>query len=381
MKRVAMVLAVAGIIAGSSLSAEKTPAAKGEKPARPKIEVAFVLDTTGSMSGLIAGAKAKIWSIANQIVLGRPKPIVRMALVPYRDKGDAYVTKVYDLTDNIDQVYEHLMGFKAQAGGDRPENVNQALHDAVHKLSWSKERGTLKIIYLVGDSPPHNEYTDVPTYDKTAKAAIEKGIYVNTILCGGADDTAKIWQQIALAAEGEFFKTQQNGGTVHVSSPYDKDLGRLNAELTGTVVVYGSKAEQIKNAKLNMSMSKIAESGLAGAAGAAADRAAFAAVTGRAGTGDLADAVAQKKVELERLKKDDLPENMRKMTLAEQKVYLGQQLAQRREIARKIQQLSAKRAAHIRKELEKKEGAKDSFDAQVLKSLKAQAARRAIRYE
>ena len=32
--------------------------------AKPVVEVAFVLDTTGSMGGLIEGAKRKIWSIA-----------------------------------------------------------------------------------------------------------------------------------------------------------------------------------------------------------------------------------------------------------------------------------------------------------------------------
>jgi len=117
-------------LAGSLFAAEPERAAPA---VQPRVEVAFVLDTTGSMGGLIAGAKEKIWYIANQIVLGKPTPIVRMALVPYRDKGDEYVTKVFDLTDNIDQVYTDLMKFQAGGGGDSPENVNQALHDAVHK--------------------------------------------------------------------------------------------------------------------------------------------------------------------------------------------------------------------------------------------------------
>ena len=71
-------------------------------PARPEIEVCFVLDTTGSMSGLIEGAKRKIWSIANDIASAKPTPNVKMGLIGYRDRGDKYVTKVYDLTDNID---------------------------------------------------------------------------------------------------------------------------------------------------------------------------------------------------------------------------------------------------------------------------------------
>src|SRR5512143_2860384 len=62
---------------------------------RPKVEVVFVLDTTGSMTGLIQGAKEKIWSIAKHIASGKPTPDVSIGLVAYRDIGDAYVTKSY----------------------------------------------------------------------------------------------------------------------------------------------------------------------------------------------------------------------------------------------------------------------------------------------
>src|SRR5437899_9053122 len=65
---------------------------------KPKIEVCFVLDTTGSMSGLIEGAKQKIWSIANEITSARPTPDLRLGLIGFRDRGDEYVTKTFDLT-------------------------------------------------------------------------------------------------------------------------------------------------------------------------------------------------------------------------------------------------------------------------------------------
>ena len=99
--------------------------------AAPRVEVAFVLDTTGSMSGLIEGAKRKIWSIANQLASGQPRPKVSIALIAYRDRGDAYVTQVHELTDDIDGVYAHLQQLAADGGGDTPESVNQALHEAV----------------------------------------------------------------------------------------------------------------------------------------------------------------------------------------------------------------------------------------------------------
>src|SRR5262245_56397553 len=125
------------------------------KPERPRADVVFVLDTTGSMSGLLEGAKKKVWSIANEMLKGRPVPDLRMGLVAYRDKGDAYVTQVTDLTRDLDKVYEVLLGFRADGGGDGPENVRQGLHDAITKISWSKEKSAFKVMFLVGDAPPH----------------------------------------------------------------------------------------------------------------------------------------------------------------------------------------------------------------------------------
>ena len=94
----------------------------------------FVLDTTGSMSGLIQGAKDKIWSIANHIVSGKPTPDVKIGLVAYRDRGDAYVTKKHGLTGDLDAVFENLNAFRADGGGDTPEHVAKGLSDAIYGM-------------------------------------------------------------------------------------------------------------------------------------------------------------------------------------------------------------------------------------------------------
>ena len=91
-------LASALLVGGGALAKEQ-PA---EKKDPLKIEVCFVLDTTGSMSGLIEGAKQKIWSIANEITSAKPTPDIRVGLIGYRDRGDEYVTKAFDLTDDIE---------------------------------------------------------------------------------------------------------------------------------------------------------------------------------------------------------------------------------------------------------------------------------------
>src|SRR6266436_2053147 len=110
------------------------------KTSRPRMEVCFVLDTTGSMTGLIEGAKQKIWSIANEMISTKPTPEIRLGLVAYRDRGDEYVTKSFDLTNDIDAVYGQLRSFRADGGGDTPESVNEALDEAVRKMSWSQDK-------------------------------------------------------------------------------------------------------------------------------------------------------------------------------------------------------------------------------------------------
>src|SRR5436190_6114335 len=163
---------------------------------RPRVEVAFVLDTTGSMGGLIEGAKRRIWSIARRIGEGRPRPDLRIALVGYRDLGDEYVTRVHDLSGDMDEVYQNLSAFQAGGGGDTPEHVSRALHDAVHRISWSQGTG-LRVIFLVGAAPPHLDYQDGFDYHRHVAEAHQKNIVVETILCGGDMQAAAVWREIA----------------------------------------------------------------------------------------------------------------------------------------------------------------------------------------
>src|ERR1035437_10107827 len=163
-------LVLAGVCAlAASKETDSTQSARlTAKAAKPRMEVCFVLDTTGSMGGLIEGAKQKIWAIANEMISAKPTPELRLGMVAYRDRGDEYVTKTFDLTNDIDAIYGHLQSFKAAGGGDEPESVNEALQDAVRKLTWSQDRKVLKIIFLVGDAPPHMDYAGGPKYPQVS---------------------------------------------------------------------------------------------------------------------------------------------------------------------------------------------------------------------
>ena len=184
----AVVLAAAGLPLGAALS---------QAMARPTVEVAFVLDTTGSMGGLLDGAKRKIWSIATSVVDANPDADIRLGLVAYRDIGDEYVTRTFDLTSDIQDIYGNLLELKARGGGDWPESVNEALDVAVNKLHWTEGKDAHRIVFLVGDAPPHMDYAQDTKYPKTLAVAKQRDIIINAVLAGGARDTERVWKDIA----------------------------------------------------------------------------------------------------------------------------------------------------------------------------------------
>lgn len=345
------------------------------KPAAPKVEVVFCLDTTGSMGGLLEGAKAKIWAICNQIASGKPSPDLKVGLVAYRDKGDDYVTKVYDLSDNLDEVYNNLKTFKAQGGGDFPEHVNQALADSVHKIKWSKDDDTLRIIFLVGDAPPQTKYTDDVKYEVTCEKAVRAGIIINTIQCGENADTAKAWKDICGKSEGSYVKISQDGGVQPVvSTPFDKRLAEINGEMAKNTVVFGDRKEQEKGEAL-------AKDAAALPGAAAAERAAFNGKQNRTAAYDLVDALKSKQVKLEDIKKEHLPAEMQKMNLEEQKAHIKKLEEKRGELQKEAVDLDKKRADFIaKKQLEDKDKGKNAFDNQVLEVLRKQAKKVKIDY-
>ena len=131
----------------------------------PRLDVAFLVDATGSMADEIDAVKARIREMVAQIAGGSPTPDVRFGIVAYRDRGDEYVTRFHDLTADIDAVFGHLQSFRADGGGDDEESVNQALHEAVHRVRWTPDGDVLKVVFLVGDYPPHMIFLQSETSD------------------------------------------------------------------------------------------------------------------------------------------------------------------------------------------------------------------------
>lgn len=369
-KKTVLAVAILGLVIFNrniAMSMEK-PAAKTQ----PKVEVVFCLDTTGSMGGLIEGAKRKIWSIANQIIKGKPAPELSVGLIAYRDQGDEYVTKVYPLNDDLDAVFENLQLLKADGGGDTPEHVNLALNEAVEKITWGKERNTLKLIFLVGDCPPHINYQDGYDYHRICQEAVKKDIIINTVQCGEYAETEKYWQEIARLGEGRYAKVSQTGGMNVFATPMDAELTTLNSKLEGTVLAYGDRETKDKADTRKEAMKEMAST-------VAVERAAYKSSSKGVSSYDLIDAIREKKVNLEQMKDEELPDEMRKMTLPLRREYLARKEEERLEVKKKIEKLVKQRADYIAAKY-KESASADSFDKIVEQIVKEQAGKKGISY-
>jgi Mg-chelatase subunit ChlD len=348
-----------------------------KKITKPKIEVCFVLDTTGSMGGLIEGAKQKIWSIANEIASAKPAPEIRVGLVAYRDRGDDYVVKTFDLTNDLDAVYAQLQTFQAGGGGDTPESVNEALDAAVRSVSWSSDRSVLKMIFLVGDAPPHMDYPNAPKYPDVCQAAMKKDLIVNTIQCGTLAETTPIWQEIAKLSEGNYAAIPQSGGVVAISTPMDAKLAELNRKIGTTLVAYGSTRER-SAVYAKQAASEAAPATLA------ADRLSVNSKSGVAvqGEGELLDSIAAGKLKLESVDKNQLPPDLQKLDDKNLKSEIEKKQHERGELQAQIQKLAKERDDFIAKEQKRlaASGKGDSFDQKVADMIRSEAAKKGIAY-
>lgn len=354
-------------------------AALSQAVAKPTVEVAFVLDTTGSMGGLLEGAKRKIWSIATSVVDTNPDADIRIGLVAYRDIGDEYVTRTFDLTTDIQDIYANLLDLKARGGGDWPESVNEALDIAVNKLQWSKGGDVRRIVFLVGDAPPHMDYAQDTKYSKTLAVAKQRDIVVNAVLAGSARDTARIWQDIAQLGDGRFIPIPQDGGElVVIETPYDDDIIILQKDINGTVIPYGPRTQQKRVEEKTRQLSQIA----AAAPASASDMASYlnkrAKVSSEAvtGDGDLVSAVASGRTTLGSVKDEELPDDLRKLTPEQRKAELDRQTQTRKTLNEKLAVLVQKRDAFVANKRRAAAPARtSSFDRAVEDTLKAQLKR------
>ena len=199
------------------------------------LDVLFLLDSTGSMDDEIQQIKATLQSIAKRVSNLPANPDLRFGMVSYRDRDDTYITRLHDFDGNVERFQRTIRGVEASGGGDYPESLNQAIHEAVNDASWREN--SIRLTFLIADAPPHLDYQQDEDYAAEMVRAREKGIKIFSVASSGLDEQGEyIFRQIAQQTMGNFlFILYRDGPQKKLDTPHSVEQFTVN-NLDGLIV-------------------------------------------------------------------------------------------------------------------------------------------------
>ena len=143
------------------------------------------------MADEIDQIKATLLSISSRISDLPSQPDLRFGMVAYRDRGDDFVTQVYDFEPDPQRFVETIRGVVAHGGGDYPESLNEALHVAVHEPEW-RPGDAIRLMFLIADAPPQLGYQDDYSYADDMIEAHQQGIKTFSIASSGLEPAGRV---------------------------------------------------------------------------------------------------------------------------------------------------------------------------------------------
>ena len=371
--RITLVAVTLALVAAPALAVTEAPG----RP--PMVQIALLLDTSGSMRGLIDQAKAQLWSVVNEFVTAKReglRPEFRVALYQYGNDGlnaeTGYVQQLLPLTDDLDKVSEMLFALTINGGS---EFCGTVIDRAADDLAWSTDHNDLKVVFIAGNEPFTQGKVD---FKVACKKAIGKGVIVNTIFCGPYDEgVATMWKQGALLADGAYMNIDQNKRLAHVDAPQDADIVRLGEALNSTYIPYGTAGRGGVAAQMVQDSNA---RGMAPSVGVKR-QVTKASAYYRNTKWDLVDAVEEEAVKLEDVPKKDLPKELRSLSDKELEAHVDKQHAERARLQERINQLNADRKKYVAGELEKRGEDDDSLGAAVVQAVRKQAEAKQFKFE
>lgn len=184
------------------------------------IKLMLVIDVTGSMGDELSYLQAELDDVIHRVAASDPETKIDLALLFYRDTGDAEKFAYYDFVnvnneDGLNLQLVKLGGQMADGGGDYPEAVDEALEMAMAQ-AWGDDNST-KVIFHLLDAPPHENTSAQDNYEQRYEAAVRRaaamGIRICPITCSGADLLCEyVVRQAAIYTGGTFiFVTDHSG--------------------------------------------------------------------------------------------------------------------------------------------------------------------------
>nr|WP_298994322.1 VWA domain-containing protein [uncultured Allomuricauda sp.] len=343
-----------------------------EKPSKQYVKLALLLDTSNSMDGLINQAKSQLWDIVNEFTYARSgnevRPELKIALYEYGNDNlssrEGYIRQVLGFSSDLDEISEKLFSLTTNGG---EEYCGEVIHTSLKQLDWGKNADDLKMIFIAGNEP----FTQGKlNYKDAALNAKEKDVIVNTIFCGNYEQGISTkWKNGATITGGEYMAIDHNRQVVHIDTPYDDIIIKLNTQLNNTYISYGS----LGAAKVASQAEQDSEAYGVNKGVAVKRSVSKSSRLYKNSKWDLVDAVEEAEVELDEIKEEDLPKELRGKSEKEMKEYIENKKEERKRIQKEIQDLNVKREAYIAKNQKQEKG---ELENALLKAIRNQAAKK-----
>jgi hypothetical protein len=349
------------------------------------IQIALLLDTSSSMSGLINQAREHLWNVVNAFAESKSsgdRPRLEVALYEYGNSElsarQGYIRRICPFTSDLDALSEALFSLSTNGGS---EHCGQVIQRSLHELNWSMHGDSFKAVFIAGNEP----FTQGPIpWNQSCRKAVEQEVKVNTIFCGQrAEGINTGWKDGALMGQGEYMNIDHHQVSVYRRAPQDDRISQLNGQLNDTYIYYGQQGAR------NMRRQKSQDS--------AAQKLSMNSFLSRAASKssslynnsswDLVDAMEGEELELNEDIRSSLAPELKGMDEEELKEHVQQQKNKRESIQKEIAQLQKQRNHWIEEQKKeenenKKNGIAEDRDKDLgeamIKALQKQTAEKGI---
>jgi len=318
-------------------------------------QIALLLDTSGSMEGLIDQARCQLWNVVSELATaskdGSPS---RLEIAVYQygskqiSKENGFLRQVIGFTDNLDEVSRAL--FSLSVGGS-DEFCGQVIDHALTELEWNPSPDTYKAVFIAGNE----SFEQGPvTFGEALPKALSQSVIVNSIYCASEKQKngREVWDSAATLAGGMYFQIDHNHHLPQMKTPFDSQMRELNEQMNQTFVWYGDESHHVSENQKNQDAN----------AAEMSDHAFAARMSAKIGHlyhhahHDLVDALDHGTVDLATMPEAKMPSLLQKMSPEARMPFLEEKIAERDRVRRQMADVISKRHAYLQQKMSEQSG-------------------------
>ena len=316
-------------------------AAQSKRP----VDIVICADLGGTTNGLLESLRENIWDLITSLDAAYDDADIRIGIVahgrPSFGKEDGYCKVLIDLTQDIDLLGAQLFSrsFFLEKGKSNPA---KAVEISLNRLKWADDPDAVKILYVIGNRSLK--------FDRESMMAMarEKEIKVNVIYFRKYSRARELqeWQDLATLGGGELMMA--NGSFRRAANYPVFDSGELiekNSALNATYITYAPGGDS----RLNMQAQLDEDAAIIGTY-LLQSRILMKATRIYQGSNffwDLVDQNNQSEVKVNKLARENLPENIRNMENDSLKAHIAAKKNERKSIMADITAIGKKRNQYL----------------------------------